>query len=662
MVCTNIDGYAEYNAPALWAADPTFLVPRCAKCDALCRTCDGAIPNLCRSCHPGFYLLTETNTCIPACFTHVGYYIWDDAGIAKCSPCDVRCENCIETSTKCTSCSPGVEFLNTTNTCKFCQATNMLEIPVSLTVKRPYCLICAPYCSSCITSPNICTGCFYGYRLNSVTSLCEVCSNDTFADNSVVPPVCSPCSSTCTTCFGTSTYCTSCLAPLMISTENSCVPGSPFNLTGAPYTDSVLPPPKPDIAVQFALDARADYLEQFTPEVLAQLAGTFQITVTFYANSTKLAETLTTRRSVGYLGQKLYSFFLYVDGIPGDNAYQVNFTVAQRQNLTVNGSYFVLEPFNYSTEYKFPSDINALKGASEQGQLTANLMGTLPIKNQAAVDVTTALISADPSGVSTRFSQVLKASSKMLYINVNYGRKLMAFLESTEVFANTLKDDQRTQVKQSTAYRARLSQKKILLKLASSSLGWKLWMYLASSVISLVTSAALAGRWNTSKWCLYVMYYQPKLHLIIYNIVFVDFYFYAPRTALHCTDLFERIVAIVCFQFLMLDLCRYLLLIWNDQVWRVIYRRYKEVEDELEKAVAALKVEKSTNPNNDSTFVKDLDPDKQSPENSILDPALPISQQEKPAESVTRDQTTSIINPTTSPDPVKTMLPSEKSL
>src|SRR3990167_8610119 len=245
-------------------------------------------------------------------------------------------------------------------------------------------------------------------------------------------------------------------------------------------------------------------------------------------------------------------------------------------------------------------------------------MGQLPVKNEASTEVVSIVTAADPTGVVTRFSQILKISSKLFYINVKYGRKLNAFLASTEAFAGTVYEpNNRILVFGTNNYRGKFSEKMIQISFAVSKLTWKIAVYLLSGVSSIGCSFAIQSEMKFSVNALKFLYYQPKIHLLVYNLVFVDFYYYGTRVALHSNDIFDKVLAVVCLQMLLIDGIRYLNLILDNKVWRIMYLRKKEVEDELQKAVAALKVEKSTNSNNDSTFVKDLDPD-QSASNSQL--------------------------------------------
>ncbi|KAL4466190.1 hypothetical protein ABPG72_011068 [Tetrahymena utriculariae] len=194
-------------------------------CDSSCLTCSGTAQNQCLKCNPGFYL-TAQNQCQPC--------------QAPCTPCD----NCINTATKCLSCSPSqnYNFDSSTNSCtlicdlscKTCSSPNNSSSCLSChdgfyLNNSNQCLPCQAPCGNCINNATKCLSCSpsqnYNFDLstNSCTlichSSCKTCSsannsssclscNDGFYLNN--SNQCQPCQAPCDNCINTATKCLSC--------------------------------------------------------------------------------------------------------------------------------------------------------------------------------------------------------------------------------------------------------------------------------------------------------------------------------------------------------------------------------------------------------------------------------------------------------------------
>jgi hypothetical protein len=82
--------------------------------------------------------------------------------------------------------------------------------------------------------------------------------------------------------------------------------------------------------------------------------------------------------------------------------------------------------------------------------------------------------------------------------------------------------------------------------------------------------------WVHSKIGIYFCHYANKVHLIIFNLVFIDFIWLAPRTLLHSRDLpLAKICSTWVVVFLIVaDLCLILAHLLDDRIWSKAYMHY----------------------------------------------------------------------------------------
>ena len=415
-------------------ADP--VLPLCSLCDPNCATCSTTSTN-CTTCQADSYLNLSARVC-SAC-TADGWFQNLAAPVPTCDTCDPNCATCSVTSTNCTTCPVGSYLNLSDHTCSPCTQAgwfaNLASTPV------PTCDRCHSNCANCSTTAANCTSCPSGQAYQAANHTCFACVAQGFFLNTTVPlPTCDGCDANCKSCLGSPKNCSACPAGLSLSPSHICERGISFTLVGGDYNLSSRPADKPDVLVAFAVQAAEVDVPDFTPAVYAQLTAQMKIDIGFEAVQSGAAETLLHTKKFGYVIDNIYSMFIYVTGIPNEQKYNVRFSVGSPQNITINGTYFMLQPFSYNATYATGFDPGELKSAAATGQMASAFMGQVPIKSDASTEIIGMAASADPTGVITRFSQILKISSKLLYINIKYGRKLTAFLESTEAFAGSLKE------------------------------------------------------------------------------------------------------------------------------------------------------------------------------------------------------------------------------
>jgi hypothetical protein len=105
-----------------------------------------------------------------------GYFV--NSATSQCVICSDGCANCTNL-TSCTKCYPGFFFNSSTNVCTKCSencwnctsVTNCSRCIIGTYLLNYTCATSIDYCAVMNTN-NTCSKCFWGYQLNSNSTLC----------------------------------------------------------------------------------------------------------------------------------------------------------------------------------------------------------------------------------------------------------------------------------------------------------------------------------------------------------------------------------------------------------------------------------------------------------------------------------------------------------
>jgi hypothetical protein len=165
----------------------------CNACDVSnCQSCTG--PSQCSQCSGDYYLADSTHCCAPNT-------IWDSGNCQTCTP---PCATCSGAVNQCASCETGYFYdpnHPSGDNCNQCGQGDQWS-----SVGGGTCISC--YVSNCqqCSSPYVCSLCNQGYQIDGGS--CQQCSLDHYSTGDV----CYPCHSTCNSCTGSATACTSCIS------------------------------------------------------------------------------------------------------------------------------------------------------------------------------------------------------------------------------------------------------------------------------------------------------------------------------------------------------------------------------------------------------------------------------------------------------------------
>ncbi|CAF1326941.1 unnamed protein product [Adineta steineri] len=182
---------------------PTEVDNLCLPCHSRCGSCRNASENSCIGCKPGFYLRSDTMTCIEFCPDK--YYT--DQKLRKCIRCKADCASCDTNSYICTSCPDGYALKDTdcVKSPETCDPSEYFDFTEN------HCRWCDKRCSTCSGPQSYqCTSCdktskFPNLQYHTCVSSCSPGFYLSQADSQ-----CLACHDTCLNC--TSSNESSCLS------------------------------------------------------------------------------------------------------------------------------------------------------------------------------------------------------------------------------------------------------------------------------------------------------------------------------------------------------------------------------------------------------------------------------------------------------------------
>jgi len=244
--------------------------------------------------------------------------------------------------------------------------------------------------------------------------------------------------------------------------------------------------------------------------------------------------------------------------------------------LTADASSYPLHCDNLSMAYRSSVTTETLKAAEQKAQIVSGAA-----KNLASTDTAVGmalmgtLLAADPTGTFFRFTKILQIVNKLYFINVNYGRRLEAFLAKSAVVTKAIFKETYKML----AWRGKLSYLHITLDFVAA-MSDKVVVYLVSWILRGV-KRLLLDNCIMGKIGIYFCHYVNKAHLIIFNLVFIDFIWLAPRTLMHARDLpklkLNLTILVMCL--IAADLILLLSHLLDDRIWRKALEHYTSLRE-----------------------------------------------------------------------------------
>jgi hypothetical protein len=593
LACTACTaGYYLYNSACTPAGSiPPGLGPNgailspcstqgCTNCATNYQTCTACNP-------PSTYLYI--NSCIPPSPLPPSTFL--DTATGKIVPCSVSgCLSCSPTVATCTACNTAANpplYLTATNTCIPPTSMPANQGPDLSTGQVVGCADLS--CTTCQTSITVCTSCGGGKFVYQNQCVLPTSVPPGFGPNPVTGHI-EPCTSPgCTDCLTAVSVCNAC-SPLytLDSTAHSCTPkpappglgmdpatgtfkqcnaGPGCLLCATLYTSceqcddshgyslppgqtkcvdlvqpmqiSIIANPHKKDSVHASLLLVISDLSSHSSRDFSQLAlhiaqtQSLQPVLAIADRESGRPETASTQVTFLAVGNTVIIDILFLDS-PLFGWDRVVGAVRQAQRVEMGGQWYSLNLCEGETEYRSGVSSGEVESAKKMGEMTTWLTGWANPHSPQEATALIALIALDPTGTFFRFTKILQIVNKLYFININYGKRLEAFLWWLHRTPPN-NDSPTLHVYSSSRYRGKLSLKHEALDFFDS-LTVQTVMYLCSAVLAI--SARLLRRWvRLGHFGVHAVYFVDMVHLIIFNLVFIDFIWLAPRTLMHLDKL-----------------------------------------------------------------------------------------------------------------------------
>ena len=118
--------------------------------------------------------------------------------------------------------------------------------------------------------------------------------------------------------------------------------------------------------------------------------------------------------------------------------YRLNWILPESVTFTADQTIFAIDVFNTRFKYTNPSATpRELVNVKNQGSAVGGMIALVVVKSSAFQETIQILVSADPTGLSIRLTQILRIVGRMVYFNEYIGDFLSAFLDSIDKYALT---------------------------------------------------------------------------------------------------------------------------------------------------------------------------------------------------------------------------------
>ena len=449
-------------------------------------------------------------------------------------------------------------------------------------------------------------GCIY----RDSTGLCHSC----VAGYYVLSNACTICNSNCLTCFGIATNCTSCTAPLLISSTNFtcspcgtgyysaggyCYPCDPSCITcSGSSTSCIISSSTPlyfNASKPLVLAAGTDLgftlslqsvgvqggqgaLASLLPEVEKLMPNSVSsIKITSLSSGQLLNDSvLKVELTVISLDAGLLSLAVgLVSNPPIADACTVCYSSTAFKVFAVNGTSYTLQPFNFCQGYQSPESYSSFSQLLQSSAFQVAEASNTNSKSEAGNQLIGLIAAADPTGILSKFTQNLKIFIRLYFLNIKVGGLYDGFLEKfcTSVPMLVTSISKEYQLESLQGYRGRLTNKKISMNFTTSlELMVKVGLYLGMWTLKIISSIILLFRFKVGKAGLFLMFFLPKFHLISFTLILSDFLFFGTHCLLHQRNLLNQLFAFAVINLICLDLVGLLSLSFDHFSWSLFIK------------------------------------------------------------------------------------------
>ena len=258
----------------------------------------------------------------------------------------------------------------------------------------------------------------------------------------------------------------------------------------------------------------------------------------------------------------------------------------EEKRVSINESEYILRVYKgESSARSFYREKGGIPSVMRwvSGIWTTAVNGSSPI----VFCTTGALMIFDPQGGVFKITKVFQIANRLYFINIDYGMVQGEFLKSIAIVDVDEPDLGHPQyVYNVRSYRGKLSGIKITLDVISY-MRYKIIMYYISWGLKLAQLDLMRSD-KLARILIYFCFFWNKIHLIVFNLLLVDFLWLAPRTILHSANLgfFKMFMTYLTMIMINIDLWYICVHLLDSKIWDKAYKHYTNLRT-LRKSIEA---------------------------------------------------------------------------
>lgn len=593
----------------------------CQPCESPCLNCSQD-PTQCSSCIDKFHLYEKK--CYSKC-PNGAYLLKGDSDLSECRSCNNKCGRCVDSETNCIGCEGTGMFLERNQCVKTCPKGKFGNEATSK------CESCQGLCNECSSSANFCTICKGEFILEKNTGKCG-CEKGTFLEGTT----CKKCGEGCKECSETAEKCSSCLEGyLHDDKKNICVKES--ELEQCPSRCSICK------LIEKICKVKLNFFLKLSEYIYDEYDIVLEVTLKENKEGAlkleKLKKLEINSKAIAFSIKEIKNskieskIFWDKEGrlcigltLPEDMDPSKKYTLEAKPSTTLAEDINTKEgnrrqrliqetsSDSFKNEYILTSSINGKENedtskdeSESNNQLEAqNITFNPPVKvtpeeKQTAkaasgtvsesmtyatgpteyISFVSVVFTADPSGVTLKFSQISKLISRLRLINVQFGELLGTFMDGmSKGYAEKNVNLDKSYLN-SNGNKAKIDfyGMRIFLFETDSFFkdGLKIFFYLISWMLKFIAWRMVKNFKKTKKIGKYqvkFIQFQRKIHFVLFNITIIDVAYYGTRSLIHTEANQSN-----SFNLLLIALC-YSLYAWDlmDLAWVSSRARFRKTE------------------------------------------------------------------------------------
>ena len=560
---TNCTGCADYFY--LKNAECFDCPQNCSKCldPYICTNCSSgtylsSLNQTCTACGDNFFVDTNGLDCLPCnpvctrcsslavcleCDTAANYYL----NVSTCihystlkategvdptdnsvKPClDANCRNCKPDYRVCLLCDDSASFYRYGDECRHVSnfTPNQGIALLNLTVQD--CL--ESHCTNCTDNYQICRRCDFqnNWYLNLTAACVEVTNipagqGINAANSSILPCGLEHCDS----CAANFSVCLACN-----STDSFYLVNETCRLSLVQVLLNPVPPKTSAHDLAFELLPQGGIAD---PTVVPAALSVFQLNSSLqvvFVDSNNNQTVNASFKETKEAGAAAAGYFISISQYLPERQYRVSVSLSRMSFVHSDGTTYYISAASASTTYDNPVDLVQAKVLKQQQAAGQLLSSVAPGSSPAAGSITLAVIAMDPTGTFFRFTKMLQILGRLYHLNINFGKRLDAFLLKTASGEKANPDDL---VRHSRQTRGKLSTHLVPLDSVRGQLLWKICLYWCLWflwVASLLVQRS--PKLYKSKAMIYFTFLLSRAHWAVFNLIFGELLWLLPRTVLH---------------------------------------------------------------------------------------------------------------------------------